>query len=74
MSINELAISFVHPSEVLAAAIMIPIVAIAAVGLRFWQRTSGKAGIGLDDWTILAALVSLQCKSLSRRFLNILEN
>lgn len=56
MSINELAISFVHSSEVLAAAIVIPIVAIAAVGLRFWQRTSGKAGIGLDDWTTLAAL------------------
>ena len=66
MSVNELAIPFVYVGEVLAAAIVLPVVAIIAVGLRFWLRSSGKAGIGLDDWITLAALVSLQCKALQQ--------
>lgn len=56
MSTNEIAIPFVYAGEVLAAAVVLPLVAIVSVGLRFWLRSLGKARIGLDDWITLAAL------------------
>ena len=59
MSYLELAIPFVSPGEVLAAGITIPLVGIAAVGLRFWLRARQRAGIGADDYLILLALVWL---------------
>ena len=58
MSANEIAIPFVYAGEVYAAAIVLPIVGIATIGLRLWLRSSGKARIGIDDWLALAALVS----------------
>ncbi|MCJ1275037.1 hypothetical protein MMC21_002837 [Puttea exsequens] len=56
MSANEIAIPFVYAGEVYAAAIVLPIVGIATIGLRLWLRSSGKARIGIDDWLALAAL------------------
>lgn len=38
--------------------ISVTIVAGFFVSLRFWARSKSRAGAGLDDWLILAALVS----------------
>ena len=57
MSTNELIVPFVYAGKVYAAAIVLPIIAIVTVALRFWLRMTGKAGIGVDDWFTLAALV-----------------
>ncbi|TGO09882.1 hypothetical protein BTUL_0151g00240 [Botrytis tulipae] len=57
MSANELAISFVGPGEVTAAGVALPVVGITVVALRFWLRGYQKAKLGLDDYTILAALL-----------------
>lgn len=59
MSANELAISFVGPGEVVSAGITLPIVSILVVALRFWLRSYQKVKLGLDDYTILLALVSI---------------
>lgn len=61
MSNNELVIPFVYAGEVLAAAIVLPLICITTVGLRFWLRSVQDWRIGRDDWTILAALVSPRC-------------
>lgn len=57
MSASDVDIPFVSAAEVLAAAVVIPVVGILVVGLRFWQRSFQKAGIGADDYLILLALV-----------------
>lgn len=59
MSANELAISFVGPGEVTAAGVALPVVGIIVVALRFWLRGYQKVKLGLDDYTILVALVGL---------------
>ncbi|PYI02385.1 hypothetical protein BO78DRAFT_377122 [Aspergillus sclerotiicarbonarius CBS 121057] len=57
MSTNELSISFVPASAVLAAAIALPCVGIFSVGVRLALRWRNERSIGVDDWLILAALV-----------------
>ncbi|RAL03701.1 uncharacterized protein BO80DRAFT_349179 [Aspergillus ibericus CBS 121593] len=57
MSTNELSISFVPASAVLAAAIALPCVGILSVGVRFALRWKNERSIGVDDWLILVALV-----------------
>lgn len=57
MSTNELSISFVPASTVLAAAIVLPCVGIFSVGVRFLVRWKNQRSIGADDWLILGALV-----------------
>ena len=58
MSTNELAISFSGPGEILATAIILLIVGSVVVALRFWMRRIQKARPGVNDYTILLALVS----------------
>lgn len=37
---------------------VLPVLSIAAVGLRFWVRGRQKSQLKLDDWLMLPALVS----------------
>ena len=45
-------------SQVIAAAALLPFLGIVLVGLRFYSRIKNKAGLGVDDWLIVPALVS----------------
>jgi hypothetical protein len=66
MSANELAIPFARAGNVLAAAIVLPVIAIMVVGLRFYLRVTTTAKLGADDWATLAALVSILKNSLKK--------
>ena len=46
------------PQQVIAASVVLPALGLIAVSLRFRVRCIQKASIGLDDWTILFAMVS----------------
>ena len=46
--------------ELYAAQLTTYILAVIAVGLRFWARKLLKAGYWLDDWIAVAALVRLR--------------
>lgn len=48
-----------NPSYVLAAGAIFLILCPIVVGLRFYTRAIQKAKIGIDDWLILPALVSI---------------
>ncbi|MCJ1308627.1 hypothetical protein MMC25_002280 [Agyrium rufum] len=56
MASNELKIPFVYAGEVVSAAVVLPLLGMTVVGLRFWQRSSKRHKIGVDDWMILLAL------------------
>jgi uncharacterized membrane-anchored protein len=56
---DEVHIPYAYSGEVLAAAIVFPILGALVIGLRFYMRYHRKQRIGWDDWTILMALVSL---------------
>ena len=43
--------------QVLAAAIVLPVLGLISVALRFWSRHHNKIGFGLDDALVLPALV-----------------
>ena len=47
-------------SQMIGIGISFLILPIAAVGVRIWAKTLSRKGITLDDYLILAALVSLQ--------------
>lgn len=57
MSTNELFISFISASEVLAAAIVLPCVGASSVFTRLWLRRRNGKSYGADDWLVLVALV-----------------
>ncbi|KAE8163761.1 hypothetical protein BDV40DRAFT_132132 [Aspergillus tamarii] len=57
MSTNELFISFLSASEVLAAAIVLPCAGAFSVFVRLWLRRKNGKSYGADDWLVLAALV-----------------
>lgn len=46
------------PSGLIAMSCTLPILSIAAIGLRFWLRGRQKSQLKLDDWLMLPALVS----------------
>jgi len=48
-----------NPSYVLAAGAIFLTLCPIVVGLRFYTRAIQKAKIGIDDWLILPALVSI---------------
>ena len=58
MSGNELHIAFADAGQIMAAGIVLPLVGMSVVALRFWLRYNQKLSIGMDDWSILGALVS----------------
>lgn len=51
-------------ASALAAGATLPVVCIAAVGLRFYVRRVHKATYGPDDWLALLALVGIQPVSM----------
>ena len=50
---------FATPGEILAAAIVLPVLGILTVVLRFVARSKQGSPLGRDDGTIVAALVGL---------------
>jgi hypothetical protein len=61
MSTSELSIEFVNADDALANAIALPALGIVAVSVRLYLRRTKQKKIGVDDWLIVAALVSLSC-------------
>ena len=47
------------PTNIIIISIIFSLVAIAAVALRFYSRRIKRASLGLDDYFIIPALVSL---------------
>lgn len=43
----------------LGIPVLLTILAVLAVGLRFYVRTRGKSLLGWDDWVMLLAVVSI---------------
>ena len=56
----DLDIHATRQPELYAAQLATYILAVIAVGLRFWARKLLKAGYWLDDWIAVAALVRLR--------------
>ena len=56
--ISPLFIDYATSDEIYAAAIVLPVLGIVLVLLRFYARIVQKAGIGIDDWLMIPALVS----------------
>lgn len=50
---------------VLRTSIAVTVLASLVVALRLWARKIKKLAFGLDDWIILAAMVSLHPHSIS---------
>jgi hypothetical protein len=55
---DGLTFSYVYSGNVLAIGSALPAVCILIVSLRVWTRMRQRAKIGLDDWLIIASLVS----------------
>jgi len=51
------------PEKMYAIATIMTILAVLAVGLRFWARLVKKSGLSWDDYMILPALVC--CSTIS---------
>ena len=47
------------PGQVVGVTTFLTIVALIAIGLRFCARRLKKVGLGWDDYSIMAAMVSL---------------
>ena len=54
---NAFSLPFATPGEILASAIVLPILGIITICLRFIARKKQSAPVGLDDVTITLALV-----------------
>lgn len=47
------------PSAMIAVGVVMPVLGIFTVALRFYTRHIMKNQIGVDDWLLIPALVSL---------------
>jgi len=65
MSGNELHIAFADAGQIMAAGIVLPLVGMSVVALRFWLRYAQKLSFGMDDWSILGALVFITAMGIS---------
>ena len=54
---TELGFPYVSPGQMYAATTVLPVLGIALVALRMQRRVVTKAGLRIDDWLLLAALV-----------------
>lgn len=54
---TEAPFAFVSPGELLAAAIVLPLVCVVSVALRFYARRMQRYGLGVDDWMSAVATV-----------------
>lgn len=46
-----------HMPAIVATGIVFPVMATASVAMRFMSKSLTNAGYGMDDWTVLAALI-----------------
>lgn len=53
-------VTYATRSSVVAVGVTLPLLAILAVGLRFYTRHAQKTSLWVDDWLTLPALVSNQ--------------
>jgi len=47
----------IGPSELIAAAVILPVVGLVTISLRYFVRFSRKVYFGVDDWLLIPALV-----------------
>ncbi|MCJ1369192.1 hypothetical protein MMC20_000401 [Loxospora ochrophaea] len=60
MPSSDITVALVSPGEILAAAVVFPVISIVGVALRLWTRIiHKKQGLGADDYLISLALVFL---------------
>ena len=52
--------TMIHANLALAAGVVFIPVCTVTVGLRVYARRLQGAGLGADDWTVIAALVSYE--------------
>ena len=46
------------PTSIVVVSVILPLLAVVAVGLRFWVRLRVQPTyLGIDDWLILAAVI-----------------
>jgi hypothetical protein len=57
---SVLFIGYPSPGDLYAAAIVLPIVGIAAISLRYYVRYTRRVALGADDWLLIPALVSVK--------------
>lgn len=57
--LTELCVPYATPGATYAASIVLPGLSIVFVLLRVYTRFLQKNNFGIDDWLILAALVSI---------------
>jgi hypothetical protein len=50
-------IRYATPGEIVAAAVVLPLLGIIALALRFFARFQRKNGLGIDDWLLVPAAV-----------------
>jgi len=53
-------VSIGYPStdQLIAAAVILPVMGLVTVSLRYFARFSRKVSFGVDDWLLIPALVS----------------
>jgi hypothetical protein len=61
---SVLFIGYPSPGDLYAAAIVLPIVGIAAISLRYYVRYTRRVALGADDWLLIPALVSVKSGSI----------
>lgn len=57
-------IGYPSPGDLLAAAIVLPLVGIATISLRYFVRYTRRVPLGVDDWLLIPALVSVKSDSI----------
>ena len=61
--------SGITPNQYIAAGVIYPVVCLAFVVLRFWNRRLQGAEVTIDDWLIMPAWVSFNLPILSSPYL-----
>ncbi|KAI1139334.1 hypothetical protein F5Y05DRAFT_424960 [Hypoxylon sp. FL0543] len=56
---SEPSVQFVTGTEVLSAAIILPLVCIALVGMRFYVRRRQETFLGIDDWLLAIGVLMI---------------
>ena len=54
---SVISLKYARPGEIIAAAVVLPLLGILALALRFFARFRRKNELGIDDWLLVPATV-----------------
>lgn len=54
---SVISIGYASPGEIVAAAVVLPLLGITVLALRFFARFQRKADLEIDDWLLVPAVV-----------------